>query len=95
MFFLHPSQKRLLNSLNPVFFVAFVAMVLLVRSTSAQVLPRMVLTADLLMPFMVFFAQRRSTWEDVLRKRTAPLYRTAASWVWLQRRDADVPVYDA
>ncbi len=48
------------------FFVAFVAMVLLVRSTSAQVLPRMVLTADLLMPFMVFFAQRRSTWEGFI-----------------------------
>ncbi len=80
MFFLHPSQKRLLNSLNPVFFVVFVELVLMVRSTSASVLPRMVLTADLLMPFMVFFAQRRSTWEGfILALFCSHLYSLSSS----------------
>ncbi len=80
MFFLHPSQKRLLNSLNPIFFVLFVAIVLMVRSTAASVLPGMFLTADLLMPFMVFFAQRRSTWEGfILALFCSHLYSLSSS----------------
>lgn len=39
-------------------------------------------------------AERRATWEDALRRRTAPLYRTAASWLWLRRRDTNITVYD-
>lgn len=80
MFFLHPSQKRLLNSLNPVFFVVFVYGVLIVRSTAASILPQMVLSADLLMPFVVFFAQRRSTWEGfILSLFCSHLYSLSSS----------------
>jgi hypothetical protein len=44
------------------------------------VMPRMVLTADLLMPFMVFFAQRRSTWEGfILALFCSHLYSLSSS----------------
>lgn len=80
MFFLHPSQKRLLNSLNPIFFVTFVYGVLMVRSTAASILPPMVLNADLLLPFVVFFAQRRTTWEGfILALFCSHLYSLSSS----------------
>lgn len=33
--------------------------------------------------------ERRSSWEDVLRRRPEVLYRTALSWAWLVGRDAE------
>lgn len=38
--------------------------------------------------------ERRATWEDALRGRIAPLYRVAASWLWLQRRAGGTPLFD-
>lgn len=34
-------------------------------------------------------AERRATWEDVLRRRPEVLYRTALSWAWLTLRDRE------
>ncbi len=38
----------------------------MVRSASAAVLPNFILSADLLAPFIVFFAQRRAIWEGFI-----------------------------
>ncbi len=80
MFFLQPNQKRLLNSLNPVFLVLFVVFLILVRTTAEPLFPSVFRQWDLLLPFMVYFGQRRSLAEGMgLALLTSHLYSTCSS----------------
>lgn len=75
MFFLQPSQKRLLSSVNPLVLagLAFVACVF--RSTAAPLLPEGFLRWDALLPFVAFFAARRVLVEGlILTLFTAHVY---------------------
>ena len=75
MFFLPASQKRLLSSLNPVFLVLFVFALLLLRTAWEPVLPGFYRRWDVLLPFMVYFGQRRSLPEGlILALFTSHLY---------------------
>jgi hypothetical protein len=75
LFFLQPSQKRLLSSLNPVFLVGFVWALILVRTTMEPLLPNLFRQWDVLLPFMVYFGQRRSLPEGlILSLFTSHLY---------------------
>jgi len=66
LFFLQPNQKRLLSSLNPLFFVAVVFGLLLLRSAWTPLLPDFTRQWDVLLPFAVFFGQRRSLAEGLI-----------------------------
>ena len=80
MFFLQPSQKRLLSSLNPIFLVLFVSFLILIRTTSEPFLPVLLRQWDLLMPFMVYFGQRRSLPEGlILALFTSHLYSLSSA----------------
>ena len=35
--------------------------------------------------------ERRTSWEDVLRRRSELVYRTALSWAWLELKDGEQP----
>ena len=75
MFFLQPSQKRLLSSLNPVFMVLFVFGLMLLRTAWEPILPGFYRRWDVLLPFMVYFGQRRSLPEGlILALFTSHLY---------------------
>ncbi len=75
MFFLQPNQKRLLSSLNPIFFIVAVFALLLLRSAWTPLLPGFTHQWDVLMPFIVFFGQRRSVPEGlILSLFTSHLY---------------------
>ena len=80
MYFLQPNQKRLLSSLNPVFLVVFVLLLIVFRSISEFVLPVLLRPWDVLLPFMVYFGQRRSFGEGlVLALFTSHLYSLCSS----------------
>jgi len=66
LFFLQPSQQRLLNSLNPVFVVMFVTGLILTRTTLEPIFPNVFRHWDLLLPFMVYFGQRRTLPEGLI-----------------------------
>ena len=66
MSFLPPSQRRLLNSLNPLFFVLAVFGLILFKTAVYPVAPNFVRRWDLLLPFVVFFGQRRSLPEGII-----------------------------
>lgn len=75
MFFLQPSQKRLLSSLNPIFFIVAVFALLLLRTSWTPLLPNFMQQWDVLLPFVVFFGQRRSIPEGlILSLFTSHLY---------------------
>ena len=75
MFFLQPSQKRLLSSLNPIFFIFAVFGLLLLRTSWTPLLPGFMGQWDVLLPFIVFFGQRRSIPEGlILSLFTSHLY---------------------
>ena len=75
MFFLQPNQKRLLSSLNPVFFVGAVFVLILVRTTAEPVLPALIHQWDVLLPFSIYFGQRRTLPEGlILTLFTSHLY---------------------
>lgn len=80
MFFLQPSQKRLLNSLNPIFFVLFVFVAILVRTTCESFLPGFIREWDVLLPFVVYLGQRRSLPEGlILALFTSHLYSLSST----------------
>lgn len=80
MFFLQPSQKRLLSSLNPLFFAFAVFVAIVLRTTSGPLLPGVFQRWDVLLPFMVYFGQRRSLAEGlVLSLFTSHLYSLCSS----------------
>ncbi len=66
MFFLPPSQRRLLSSLNPLFIILAVLLLILVKTALFPFAPLWVQRWDLLLPFVVFFGQRRSTPEGII-----------------------------
>lgn len=75
MYFLQPSQKRLLNSLNPVFVVLFLFALLVFRSTTKAMTAGTNYPWDVLLPFAVYFGQRRTLVEGlILTLFTAHLY---------------------
>lgn len=75
MYFLQPSQKRLLSSLNPLFVILVVFGLMLVRTAWKPFLPAPFMGWDVLLPFVVFFGQRRSVPEGlILALFTSHLY---------------------
>lgn len=75
MFFLQPSQKRLLSSVNPLVLAALAFLACVLRSTAAPLLPESFLRWDALLPFVAFFAARRVLVEGlILTLFTAHVY---------------------
>ena len=75
MFFLQPSQKRLLSSFNPLVLAALAFVACVLRSTAAPLLSETFLRWDALMPFVAFFAARRVLVEGlILTLFTAHVY---------------------
>jgi hypothetical protein len=66
LFFLPQSQKRLLDSLNPLFLVGLVFGVILIRTTWEPLLPRFFHHWDVLLPFIIYFGHRRSMPEGII-----------------------------
>lgn len=66
MFFLSPSQKRFLNSLNPLLIGAIVYSLILFRTTSAFLLPGVLRQWEILLPFIIYVGQRRTLVEGIL-----------------------------
>ena len=64
--FLPPSQRRLLNSLNPLFFILAVFTLILAKTFFYPVAPYMSHHWDILLPFVVYFGQRRSLPEGII-----------------------------
>jgi hypothetical protein len=64
--FLPPSQRRLLSSLNPLFFVGAVYGLILAKTALYPFAPTWVERWDILLPFVVFYGQRRSLPEGVI-----------------------------
>lgn len=80
MFSLQPSQIRLLNSLNPLFVSGFVLFSILIRTTCEPWAPQWVRQWDLLLPFIVYFGQRRSLAEGlILALFTSHLYSLSSA----------------
>lgn len=66
MLFLPQNQKRLLSTINPVLVLAFVLCLIVLRSVSHFWFGGWVTGWDVLLPFMVYFGQRRSLLEGSL-----------------------------
>ncbi|MBY0369278.1 hypothetical protein K2X33_01240 [bacterium] len=66
MFFLQPSQKKLLSSLNPLFFIFAVFGLILAKTACYPLAPHFIQHWDLLLPFIVFFGQRRELPEGII-----------------------------
>lgn len=66
MLFLPASQKRLLNSLNPLFVVFLVFGLILVRTTMDPLLPDWFRKSEILLPIIVYIGQRRPPIEGVI-----------------------------
>ncbi len=64
--FLPPSQRRLLNSLNPLFFILALVCFILMKTALFPFSPHWVQRWDILLPFVVFFGQRRSLPEGII-----------------------------
>lgn len=64
--YLQTNQRRLLSSLNPLFFIGAVLLLVLVRTAALEVLPSLVHHWDVLLPFVVFFGQRRTIPEGLI-----------------------------
>lgn len=80
MFFLQASQRRLLSSFNPIFFALAVLLAILVRTTLWPVLPSVMVKWDVLLPFIVYFGQRRAMAEGlILSLFTSHLYSLSSA----------------
>jgi hypothetical protein len=66
LYFLPQSQKRLLDSLNPLFLVLLVFGVIIIRTTWEPLFPRAFHHWDVLLPFIVYFGHRRSIPEGII-----------------------------
>lgn len=66
MFFLQPNQKRLLSGLNPVFFVLAVFVLIMIRTTSDTFLPSLLHQWEVLLPFSIYYGQRRTLPEGLI-----------------------------
>lgn len=66
MFFLQPNQKRLLNSLNPLILSGAAFFLIVLRTATSNVLPPTLQRWDVLLPFVVYFGQRRSLAEGLI-----------------------------
>jgi hypothetical protein len=66
LYFLPASQKRLLNSLNPLVAVLFAFVLILLRSTMDPLLPSVLRHADIMLPFVVYLGQRRALAEGLI-----------------------------
>lgn len=66
MLFLPASQKRLLNSLNPLLVVGFVFGLILLRTTMDPLVPDWFRRAEILLPVIVYIGQRRPPIEGVI-----------------------------
>ena len=66
MLLLRENQKRLLNGLNPIFVLAWIYGAILFRTSLQASFPRLLQSWDILLPFAVYFGQRRPLFEGVL-----------------------------
>lgn len=80
MYFLQPSQKKFLESINPVIIVLLFYLVMVGRTTIEYVFPSIFHHWDILLPFIVYFGQRRSVAEGLtLSILTAHFYSLSSS----------------
>jgi len=63
---LQTEQKKTIRSLNPLFMVGLFFLFLLLRTSCGALLPTMILKWDFLLPFMIYFGQRRPFFEGLL-----------------------------
>lgn len=63
---LRENQKRLLNGLNPIFVLAWIYGAILFRTSLQASFPPLLQSWDILLPFAVYFGQRRALFEGVL-----------------------------
>ncbi|NBX91848.1 MAG: hypothetical protein EBZ49_02565 [Proteobacteria bacterium] len=66
MLYPQSNQQKLLRSLNPVFMVGFFLVLMLVKTTAYWLSPWFLGHWDILLPFMVYFGQRRPVFEGLL-----------------------------
>ena len=66
MLSLQTDQKKTIRSLNPFFMIGLFFLFLLIRTSSASVLPGFLLRWDFLLPFVIYFGQRRPLFEGLL-----------------------------
>jgi len=80
LYFLQPSQKKFLESINPVVIVLLFYVVMVGRTTVEYVFPTVFRHWDILLPFIVYFGQRRSVAEGLtLSILTAHFYSLSSS----------------
>lgn len=65
MYFLSKNQKKFLSNLNPFLLLILIFCLTLLRTTGEPMLPNLVGQWDILLPFVVYFGQRRSLVEGV------------------------------
>jgi hypothetical protein len=66
LFYLPPNQKRLLSSLNPLFFIGAVGFFIMLRTAAIPLWPGLFKQWDILLPFAVYYGQRRSVPEGLI-----------------------------
>ncbi|MCB0405138.1 MAG: hypothetical protein KDD51_10155 [Bdellovibrionales bacterium] len=75
MYFLQPNQKKFLESVNPILVTIFFYLLLVGRTNIEYVFPDVFRHWDILLPFIVYFGQRRSVAEGLtLSILTSHLY---------------------
>lgn len=66
MLSLQTEQQKTIRSLNPLIMLGIFASFLLIRTSCANLLPQVVLGWDFVLPFMIYFGQRRPLFEGLL-----------------------------
>lgn len=64
--YLQTNQPRTIRSLNPIFMIGFFLVLLVVRTTGYFLAPTLLVQWDILLPFMIYFGQRRPIFEGLL-----------------------------
>lgn len=80
MYFLQPNQKKFLESVNPVLVAVFFYLLMVGRTNIEYVFPDVFRHWDILLPFIVYFGQRRSVAEGLtLSILTSHFYSLSSS----------------
>ena len=66
MLYLQTNQQKTIRSLNPIVMVGFFVVCMLIRTTVFWIFPGFISNWDLLLPFMIYFGQRRPLFEGLL-----------------------------
>ncbi|NBX81583.1 hypothetical protein EBQ90_00620 [bacterium] len=66
MLYLQTNQAKTIRSFNPIIMIGLFLVLLLVRTTTFWIAPSVFSNWDLLLPFMVYYGQRRPLFEGLL-----------------------------